>query len=237
MGPHRLGAHALIQEEAIPLTLARCALILTAIFLFVSCTDDQPSESPRVDRVIHDEGDGPLSASMGRGGNSLDAPKGRSQWAATFGAAILCSTSGEQITLERVRYDTDPGSLELNTVLRVVSPLQERPPGSHNWAPISGIVGALDESPAGGIALRPERPSDSAPGEFIDLAGSKITQPCGQTPDLGFTEMLTGMRVDADGAAINGFTIEYRVADTEYGLKVDWSYVACGRAFTSSDVC
>ena len=57
-----------------------------------------------------------------------------------------------------------------------------------------------------------------------------IDQACTDDPNAPFTELVTVMRVDRNGAWIDETTIEYMVGDHSYTLNVPWQYIACGRS-------
>jgi hypothetical protein len=176
---------------------------------------------------VHGEGEGPLSGSLGAGGNGLDAPS-RSPWFGTYGALILCSTSGDAITIRAVRYDTKVEPLAIRSMVRTVPAESERT-GSGDWAPIASQFGrplAFVSDPHRVLGILSN-----------EVRGLRITQQCTNDADAPYTEILTIVKAGDGGAWIDGINIDYTAANAEYTLEIPWNYVACGTAIHDESIC
>jgi len=199
-------------------TSAARALLLAVLFATAGatisgCDDDASTADDH--RKVHLEGDGPLSGSLPyAGGRGLSAPQ-RQPWKGTFGSVLLCSTTGDTVVLDRVRYAEKVSPLAVEPVIRDV------PPGGDalNRAPVGGRIG----TPAH-FASRPHRIA----GEFSrEVSGTEILS-CSQPSDESFTELLTVVTADATGAWLSEIDIDYHVGNNDYTLRIPYSYVACG---------
>ena len=202
-------AHGVLWA-ALPLISA-----LASVLLLSSC-DTSTKEAE--DRTRHGEGAGPLSASVSKGGQSLNAPD-RTPWHATYGSLVLCSQVGEPITLDGVRYDIRAQPLSIEPELRIVPTSSTTPPAS-TWAPVTarlGLPDAFDSDP------RHLQGTLSA-----DIAGHEIAGKCNANPLGTYTELLTVMTVGTQGGWVDGIAIDYEAAGQQYTLDVDWAYIACG---------
>lgn len=168
-------------------------------------------------RVEHVNGEGPLQSDTAQGTTSVYAPR-EVPWAVTFGSYLLCSTTGEPITLDGVRYNTavEPRSVSLK--LRTVTPRMWKASVD------AGYIGAALGEP-------PHFDKRKAPGHYADVrAGSRITQSCAEQDreGAGYTELLFVLDVGEQGGVIDAAWIDYHVGGKPYTLRLDWKMVACG---------
>ena len=173
--------------------------------------------------------EGPLRVSLTKGGNSLLAPESHNWWA-TFGGLLLCSSVDEPLIIDDIAYEYQHKPLETLTLLRFVPDATRRPETAHGtWAPIISAQG------------RPGRlGGEEALGNIeADIDGTTVNAKCGEatSPDDGFTEVLTVIRVDESGGWISSLRVHYRSGEQEYSLPVDWQYVACGGSSIESRAC
>lgn len=180
------------------------ALLLISAVLLTSCT---------VGRQEHVSGAGPLSAKVKTGATSVFAPESH-PWMETFGSYLLCTTTGTQIKLEDIRYETpvEPLNIELK--------LRNAPPG-FDLGPIGSAAGEppkFDE--VGDISGQVEPFSE----------GTKISRKChdqGKAPD-GFTELLFVVETGKAGGHISKTWIDYTSGGLPYTLVIDWQMITCG---------
>jgi hypothetical protein len=170
----------------------------------------------------------PLSASLpGAGGSSLSAPAD-SPWYGTFGSALLCSQTGDEITLDEVRYQTKVEPMILKPMIRTVPTHNERTP-SGDWSPVASRLGVPSS-----FVSAPHK----AMGELSTVVqGVKISQPCNQRASAPYTELLTVMKADRGGAWVTGMDIDYTTTAGSYTLYVDWNYVLCGTRTNDPNLC
>ncbi|GAA3822318.1 hypothetical protein GCM10022403_064770 [Streptomyces coacervatus] len=169
------------------------------------------------DRVEHVSGDGPLQSHTDTGTTSVYAPK-ETPWAVTFGSYLLCSTDGDPITIDGIRYRTPVKPKAVSLKLRTVTP--------QLWKATvdAGQIGAALGTP-------PHFRQRKAPGDYKDArAGSRITQSCADQDKegTGFTELLFVLDVGREGGYIDTAWIDYHVHGDPYTLRLDWKIVACG---------
>jgi len=163
----------------------------------------------------------------GGGGGALEPPKD-SPWDSSFGSALLCSESGETITLQAVRYLAKVDPLSITPILRDVPDAPHRG-GGKDWAPILMRLGrptafVTDPHTVGGRLSR-------------QIAGRTISRKC--THDLAAprTELVTVMRVGQGGGWITGTLIDYEAGGHDYTLRLDWTLVACGTRISEPSIC
>lgn len=169
------------------------------------------------ERVEHINGEGPLQSDTSEGATSVYAPK-TVPWAVTFGSYLLCSSSGETITLDGIRYDTPVEPKSVSLKLRTVTPQMWKASVD------AGYIGAALGEP-------PHFQKRKAPGHYADArAGSRITQSCSDQDQegAGFTELLFVLDVGKQGGFIDTAWIDYHVSGKPYSLRLDWKMVACG---------
>jgi hypothetical protein len=157
-------------------------------------TDPAPGSS-----APHADGKGPLSASLpGGGGVSLAAP-GQVPWDGTFGSALLCSHTGDKITVQDIRYQTRVNPLAATPTIRSV-PAQAERTKRGDWAPVAARVGI-----PGAFASAPHQ----ARGELsTQVKGLTISQPCGHRSSAPYTELLTVLQAGRAGAWVDGIDID-----------------------------
>ncbi|MET7855265.1 hypothetical protein ABZT48_45690 [Streptomyces avermitilis] len=149
-------------------------------------------------RVEHASGDGPLQSHTDTGTTSVYAPK-KAPWTVTFGSYLLCSTSGDPITIDGIRYRTPVKPRSVSLKLRTVTP--------EVWKATvdAGQIGAAVGAP-------PHFQQRKAPGEYKNpRAGSRITQSCADQDKegTGFTELLFVLDVGKQGGYIDTAWIDY----------------------------
>lgn len=168
-------------------------------------------------RVEHVNGEGPLQSDSSEGTTSVYAPKDV-PWAVTFGSYLLCSTSGEAITLDGIRYHTPVEPKSVSLKLRSVTPRMWKASVD------AGYIGAALGAP-------PHFQQRKAPGHYADVrAGSRITQSCADQDQegAGYTELLFVLDVGRQGGFIDSAWVDYHVGGKPYTLRLDWKMVACG---------
>lgn len=188
------------------------------------------SDAPPVDpmtgkRTVHEEGDGPLSANVGGGGQAAAVP-GPPPWSASFGSFLLCSTKpGAEITIEDVRFDTPTKPLKLEAWFRLVPEASKRGDANVSWDPIAFTVGTHGHHAGTG---------PPAGGTFTRALDRPITQPCDDLGgDSARTELITEMTVGAAGGHVSTTYIDYRVDGHPYTLVVRWVNIACGNQISA----
>jgi len=169
------------------------------------------------ERVEHVEAGGPLSSQSSSGTTSVYAPR-NVPWAATFGSYVLCSTDGDPITIDGVRYRAPVKPTSVALKLRTVTP--------HLWKETidAGWVGAA-------VGRPPHFQNRNAPGRYEDVrAGARITQKCvdQKKEGAGFTELLFTLNVGERGGFIDAAWIDYHAHGRPYTLRLEWKMVACG---------
>lgn len=198
----------------------RVALVLLTCMVLASC-------SP-AGRVEHVEGEGPLSATRGGGGQALyapgdprmESPEPTGQpWQASFGSSILCN------------HDPDAGRIVLEAADVLAS--SEAPPVTAEW--YVRVFDRGEGSPP--IDSRRGNPFGPTPwpGDIDDaIAGTEVDQSCPETlgEDARLTELILVLTADADGAWVKGATIDYTVDGRPYTLRIEWQWILCGELTT-----
>lgn len=175
-------------------------------------------------RTKHEEGEGPLSASVAPGFSALIAPK-RSPWKASFGARVLCSSDGSRIEVEAVRYTKDPKALPTETWFRHIPRKAEREPRKM-FAPFQAGLG---DHLAQGV--------DREIGGRFTQDYPVITGRCEPVSmDRAMVELITDTEYTKRGGRISETLIDYRVGDEKYTLVARWELIGCGTA-TQKEYC
>jgi len=164
--------------------------------------------------------DGPLSANMDVGGGvSLQAPRGGHRWTGTFGSAILCTTTGQELTIEDVRYEYDTTDFE-TAPIETVAMLR--------LVPAEGAADGLDRSPIG--SLKGEPSELGVAGTFSTDLEVTITARCDdQRVQDSYYELVTVATYDSRGGRVDHWWIDYNAGGTAYTLPVDWKMTGCPR--------
>ena len=158
---------------------------------------------------------------VGSGGNSLDAPHGRSRWTGTFGGLQLCVEDGGTVEIESVSYHFVVRPVAVRSVIRQVPDPSERRGGTPiKWAPIGTWVGSI----------RQLKGQEFLFTSLDSASGAVITTPCDDDPDGAFTELVTSMTADRRGGWIDGATIAYTSGGRDHELGIHWTYITCGTA-------
>lgn len=171
----------------------------------------------------HDDGDGPLSASTGFGGATLDARPGISYGA--WGANFLCLTEpGEPAVITRVRHEVRVEPLALRTYVRTVTP--------------EDLATADPDHVVIGTARyrHPEGRLREFVGAFsTEVAGTVVRQPCSERVDQekgmlqkGFSELVFEIKAGRAGAFVPRTYVDYTRGRREYTLVVNWQMGVCG---------
>ncbi|MFJ2847770.1 hypothetical protein ACIPD2_40105 [Streptomyces griseofuscus] len=207
--PARRLRHRRKRKAALALAAVAAVAVLT-----VSLLTGWPFGKERVEHV---SGAGPLQSHTDTGTTSVYAPK-KAPWTVTFGSYLLCSTRGDPVTIDGIRYRTPVKPKSVSLKLRTVTP--------RVWKATvdAGQIGAALGAP-------PHFQQRKAPGEYKDVrAGSRITQSCADQAreGAGFTELLFVLNVGKQGGYINTAWIDYHVNGSPYTLRLDWKMVACG---------
>ncbi|WBB62136.1 hypothetical protein O7599_06265 [Streptomyces sp. WMMC500] len=175
--------------------------------------------SAAADAKRYPSGTGILSAQTGGGLITIAEPK-QSPWVGSFGSYFLCTTSGREVAVQRIRYETPVRPLDVNLKLREVN---------ENTSGIISSQGSPPKfiDPDNGSSLRME-------GSYKSFQpGLRITRPCSESGkgDHGFTELLFVVKVDHRGGVINRAWIDYTVEGNpkhRYSLALKWVMVLCG---------
>jgi len=187
------------------------ASVFLAILVLAGCTEESGRPG---------DGQGPLSAMVGKGGFTAAAPRDASRWTETFGAFLLCSTEPDrEIHIKDVRFDVSPEPLAIDTWFREIPAAAQRNGGNASaWAPM--------------VSDRGTPPFDGRyRGDFVKSLDVPITQTCSQSrPDSALIELLTTMTVDERGALIRRTFVDYQVDDEEFTLTIHWQNGMCGAA-------
>jgi hypothetical protein len=194
--------------------LLAAAAAAVAVAVSVSLLTGWPFGDKRVEHV---SGDGPLQSHTDTGITSVYAPK-KTPWKVTFGSYLLCSTGGDPITIDGIRYRTPVKPNSVSLELRTVTPQLWRTTVD------AGQIGAALGAP-------PHFRQRKAPGEYrVARAGNRITQSCTDQDKegTGFTELLFVLDVGRQGGYIDTAWIDYHVHGDPYTLRLDWKMVACG---------
>lgn len=192
--------------------LVRIAAALALVLLVAGCStgEDRPDERDH---------DGPLSVQSGVGEYVAAAPRGAGdRWTMTFGAFRLCSTEPEQeITIDEVRFDLDPEPVAIDVWYRIVPPVDQRTTGDRSdWNPYAGVRGA---PPFNGRVT----------GQFVESLAGPVTDECRDAGSRdGFTELMTTMTSDVEGAMARRTYIDYSADGERHTLTVRWRNGMCG---------
>ncbi|KHL16077.1 UNVERIFIED_CONTAM: hypothetical protein LK11_18275 [Mumia flava] len=160
-------------------------------------------------------------ADAGGGANSILAPK-KKPWFATFGWANPCTTTGDLIVVDDVRYQFKVTPLSVRTLAF----------DARRWRGTTGI-GSTKGTPQAQLA------SDEVRGKILGPAeGFKVTVTCGEASQSEdqLLQLLTVLKAGARGAEVTDYLIDYTAGGKDYTLKVNWQLVACGTA-TSPNMC
>lgn len=200
---------------------ARAVVVLLAVAAVGGCSDSEAGQKGTASE------EGPLVSGLGSGGNALDPP-GPVPWSATFGSLTLCSPEPVTITEITPSYSyAEPDTIAFR--LRAVPAITADRPGKDiDWAPIAARNKSLDQL----VKSREVRSTTLTPA-----VGASVDQPCTDDPNASFIELVTTLTVGAAGTWIRGLDIAYESGDEEFNLKVDWNYVACGKAVTDREIC
>lgn len=178
----------------------------------------------RPERFEHAEGAGPLSSQTSSGSTSMYAP-GKKPWTGTFGSYLLCSTTGEAITVEGIRIRTPVEPINVEQKLRKVS--QKARSADPALTYLGGSLGAA-----------PDLPDGRLPGSYQPFEpGVRIEQNCSDLDrsSASFTELLFVLRVGDAGGLIDRVWVDYQVGGEEYTLRIEWQMIACGESIPQVD--
>lgn len=191
---------------------------LALVLLATGCSADAQERKHSVDA-------GPLSA-LTPGVRRFDSPGATSL--VTFGAISLCSNDpAARIVLDAVRYLAEPAPMVVVPWVRTVPYVGERARGrSLGWRPLL-VVGGY-----------PARELDGGPwrGGFAKgVDGAVVDQTCLGAGDLQSRriELLTALRVGAQGTAVKKIYLDYHVDDADYTLVVPGQQLVCGTKVTA----
>lgn len=202
------------------------AVVLVAAVLVQRRAGSGGSEHP----IVHLQGDGPLAARIGAGGQSnAIPPRNPIRWSSTFGSIFPCSTeAGSEITIDAVRFDADPEPVKLAYWFRLTPEAAQQVGDPDGWTPIGSIGGTHGHYGNWG----PVR------GTFVRALSAPITQDCAEVGSSSArTELLTEMTVDKHGGWVHETYIDYHVGDQAYTLVIPWDNVMCGDQITEGDWC
>jgi hypothetical protein len=177
--------------------------------------------------VSHPDGEGPLSASSGTGGNVLTQRAGTRYIG--FGSFMLClEETGQPARIERVGYDARVAPRRMDVLLRTVTPA-DIATGRRRQLTLVGSDGGR----------RPDFLQRRYTGVYSTrLAGVRISQPCQDrrdrpvkgVPANGFQELMFVMSVDRRGAYVPRTWIDYTVDGRPHRLEMRWEMGVCGKA-------
>jgi hypothetical protein len=176
-------------------------------------------------RETHADGDGPLSASSGVGGNVLAQRHGTRYIG--FGSFMLCvEEPGTTARVERVGYDDRVAPRRLDVLLRTVTP-DDVATGTRRRLTMVGSDGGR----------RPDFLQRRYTGSYTTrVRGLEVSQPCQDrrdrpvkgVPANGFQELMFVMSVDRRGAWVPRTWVDYTVDGRPYRLMMRWEMGVCG---------
>ncbi|AUH43883.1 hypothetical protein CXR04_30220 [Streptomyces sp. CMB-StM0423] len=182
---------------------------LSAVLIFSAAADAKQYPS----------GVGVLSAQTSGGLVVVGEPK-RHPWVGSFGSYFLCTTTGREVTVRRIRYETPVRPLDVTLTLREVR---------KNTSSVISAQGAppefIDPDTGSGLAMG---------GSYENFRpGLRITRPCSESGKggHGFTELLFVVKADERGGVIKRAWIDYTIAgnpDRRYSLALHRVMVLCG---------
>lgn len=215
-----------------------------ALLLVAACSASPAAETGP--RTVHIEGEGPLSASIGDGGSSLDAPAART-WTGTFGGFVLCRHEpGTAIVVQRVRYRADVRPQRVVPIVRTTTPQELRQLTPARRSAHLPIYAALGSPPH----FAEPYANASLPGQYSTAVhGWTVDQSCRQTgsteaeltrdrvPGRPLKELLFAVTVGPRGGRTAQVDIDYLAGNRPMTLELHWSMVACGSAISDPDAC
>lgn len=195
---------------------------------------------------MHGDGEGPLSASIGVGGNSIRAPEA-STWTGTFGGYVLCGReSGTSIEVQRIRYTASIEPVEVVPTVRTTSPDSLRrltPQRRQEHLPTYAALGSPPqfEEPYVEVVV---------PGAYsTEVRGWHVNESCEQTaalerqlsegrvPSRPLKELMFVVTASSRGAKIEQVDIDYLADGRPKTLELHWTMVSCGSATVGPDTC
>lgn len=207
-----------LQRWPRPLLGGAAACLVLAAVVWAGLALRGPDEQDQ--RIVHEEGDGPLAVLVEPGGKSINAPR-QGEWWATSGWAQPCVDGVPSATITAVRYEAAPEPLEIKTLFTFTPPTDER---TDEWTSQFGdafgtypdFEGRSGDPTNGGRASR-ELPVT------VDV-------PCSDhpAPDQGWVEMLTEIKVGRAGTLLDVTHIDYESGGKQYTLEYRWQTVLCG---------
>jgi len=196
-------------------------LVVACLLLAAACdSPDGEASAPATDRVVHEEGEGPLSAHTGLGDQAIAQP-GKPPWKASFGSFLLCSTTGAEIEIEDVRFVTKVEPQRAEAWFRTIPEASERNGGKPiSWSPIGMLWGSHPDY-LDGTRMH---------GDFRRTMDGPLAVDCEDLadPDNGRVELVTVLSVGETGAWVQQTHVDYRVAGAPYTLVIRWQNLACG---------
>lgn len=195
---------------------------------------------------MHVEGKGPLSASIGTGGNSILAPDAAT-WTGTFGGYVLCAEdSGTHIEVQRVRYTASVEPVKVVPTVRTISPDSLRRVGPSQRQDYLPTYAALGSPPK----FAEPYVEAIVPGDYItEVQGLRVNESCeqtasleqqlseGQVPTRPLKELMFVVTAGPRGAKIDQVDIDYLAGGRPMTLRLHWTMIACGTATTGPDTC
>ncbi|MDI6912023.1 hypothetical protein [Nocardioides sp.] len=177
------------------------------------------------------DGPGPLTIKAGNTELVFPAPPVSASWSATAGGLLLCAP-GSEVAITKVaplhgsNAETFDAYVRSFTIRSHADPVAEPVIGGYGTPPRIGgrgdahqdrLAGHL-QTAAGATGLRPPRCEDStsAPGEAA-------------------VELMVGLTAGRQGAAFDGFTVDYDVAGHHYRTRVNLRVTLCGTRVTEPD--
>lgn len=237
----RSGGHPQQATRTSPALGVASAAVLA---LVAACSASPTAETGR--RAVHADGKGPLSASIGDGGNSLDAPQAKT-WTGTFGGFVLCSLEPDtRIVVQRVRYRESIEPQRVVPIVRTTTPQRLRrltPTQRSAYLPVYAALGSPPRfaEPYANAVL---------PGQYSTaVRGWTVDQSCRQTratetqltrgriPSHPLKELLFAVTVGPRGGQILQVDIDYLAGNRPMTLELPWAMVACGTAISDPDAC
>jgi hypothetical protein len=211
------GAVPLSRPRRLPGARASAIVLALALFSVVGCGQGD-------ERVIHDEGDGILSASSSSGGKGLLRPHGlarKQRWQGSFGGLLLCVTDEESgmVRVNRVRYEFAVHPQTSQTWVRTVPELAKQHPGQPiEWAPFYGRIGGPGAFRRGTMR-----------GDFTAFEGGMEISDLCEEGARAFTELVTVLDTGPGGAWSRLVLIDYTYNGNKYTLRVPWEMATCGK--------
>lgn len=142
---------------------------------------------------------------------------------------MLCSEDGKPIAVKAIEFDAAVEPDQIRAIIRYHPALDQADDPAFTWGPIAMLRGTPDH-----LVGDPDRPLG---GEFREFEPMMIDQQCSDDPSVPFTELITAMKVGPEGGWVTSIDIDYTHGGSDYTLRTEWQYVACGNETERTGLC